>query len=119
MSIPEHFLTLHGEDFVSVMHFRQQLPRTWNICYTIGKNAFKKCTKLKTAVIGKSVKTIKAKAFTKDNKIKKITFKGKKLKTVKKNALSSKVKKNIKAKKTKLKGNKKAIKVFKKKLKIK
>lgn len=86
---------------------------------TIGKNAFKKCTKLKTAVIGKSVKTIKAKAFTKDNKIKKITFKGKKLKTVKKNALSSKVKKNIKAKKTKLKGNKKAIKVFKKKLKIK
>ena len=32
MSIPEHFLTLHGEDFVSVMHSRQQSHRTWNIC---------------------------------------------------------------------------------------
>ena len=26
------FLTLHGEDFVSVMHSRQQSHRTWNIC---------------------------------------------------------------------------------------
>ena len=85
----------------------------------IGKNAFKKCSKLKTVVIGKAVKTISSKAFIGDNKIKKITFKGKKLKTVNKNAFSKKVKKNIKSKKTKLKGNKKAIKLFKKKLKIK
>ena len=85
----------------------------------IEKNAFKKCSKLKTVVIGKAVKTISSKAFIGDNKIKKITFKGKKLKTVKKNAFSKKAKKNIKSKKTKLKGNKKAIKLFKKKLKIK
>ena len=85
----------------------------------IGKNAFKNCSKLKTVVIGKAVKTISSKAFIGDNKIKKITFKGKKLKTVKKNAFSKKAKKNIKSKKTKLKGNKKAIKLFKKKLKIK
>ena len=85
----------------------------------IGKNAFKKCSKLKTVVIGKAVKTISSKAFIGDNKIKKITFKGDKLKTVKKNAFSKKAKKNIKSKKTKLKGNKKAIKLFKKKLKIK
>ena len=84
----------------------------------IGKNAFKKCSKLKTVVIGKAVKTISSKAFIGDNKIKKITFKGKKLKTVNKNAFSKKAKKNIKSKKTKLKGNKKAIKLFKKKLKI-
>ena len=85
----------------------------------IEKNAFKKCSKLKTVVIGKAVKTISSKAFIGDNKIKNITFKGKKLKTVKKNAFSKKAKKNIKSKKTKLKGNKKAIKLFKKKLKIK
>ena len=85
----------------------------------IGKNAFKKCSKLETVVIGKAVKTISSKAFIGDNKIKKITFKGKKLKTVNKNAFSKKVKKNIKSKKTKLKGNKKAIKLFKKKIKIK
>ena len=85
----------------------------------IGKNAFKKCSKLETVVIGKAVKTISSKAFTGDNKIKKITFKGKKLKTVKKDAFSKKAKENIKSKKTKLKGNKKAIKLFKKKLKIK
>ena len=85
----------------------------------IGENAFKKCSNLKTVVIGKAVKTISSKAFIEDNKIKKITFKGKKLKTVKKNAFSKKAKKNIKSKKTKLKGNKKAIKLFKKKLKIK
>ena len=85
----------------------------------IGKNAFKNCSKLETVVIGKAVKTISSKAFIGDNKIKKITFKGKKLKTVKKNAFSKKAKKNIKSKKTKLKGNKKAIKLFKKKLKIK
>ncbi len=85
----------------------------------IGKNAFKKCSKLKTVVIGKAVKTISSKAFIGDNKIKKITFKGDKLKTVKKNAFSKKAKENIKSKKTKLKGNKKAIKLFKKKLKIK
>ena len=84
----------------------------------IGKNAFKKCSNLKTVVIGKAVKTISSKAFIGDNKIKKITFKGKKLKTVNKNAFSKKAKKNIKSKKTKLKGNKKAIKLFKKKLKI-
>lgn len=86
---------------------------------TIGKNAFKKCTKLRTLTIGKKVKTIKANAFAGDNKIKKITFKGKALKKAKKNAFSKKVKRNIKLKKTKLKGNKKSIKVFKKKLKIK
>ena len=85
----------------------------------IGKNAFKNCSKLETVVIGKAVKTISSKAFIGDNKIKKITFKGKKLKTVNKNAFSKKAKKNIKSKKTKLKGNKKAIKLFKKKLKIK
>ena len=85
----------------------------------IGKNAFKKCSKLETVVIGKAVKTISSKAFIGDNKIKKITFKGKKLKTVNKNAFSKNAKKNIKSKKTKLKGNKKAIKLFKKKLKIK
>ena len=85
----------------------------------IGKNAFKKCSKLETVVIGKAVKTISSKAFIGDNKIKKITFKGNKLKTVKKDAFSKKAKKNIKSKKTKLKGNKKAIKLFKKKLKIK
>ena len=85
----------------------------------IGKNAFKKCSKLETVVIGKAVKTISSKAFIGDNKIKKITFKGKKLKTVNKNAFSKEAKKNIKSKKTKLKGNKKAIKLFKKKLKIK
>ena len=85
----------------------------------IGKNAFKKCSKLKTVVIGKAVKTISSKAFIGDNKIKKITFKGKKFKTVNKNAFSKKAKKNIKSKKTKLKGNKKAIKLFKKKLEIK
>ena len=85
----------------------------------IGKNAFKKCSKLETVVIGKAVKTISSKAFLEDNKIKKITFKGKKLKTVNKNAFSKKAKKNIKSKKTKLNGNKKAIKLFKKKLKIK
>ena len=66
-----------------------------------------------------TVKTISSKAFLEDNKIKKITFKGKKLKTVNKNAFSKKAKKNIKSKKTKLNGNKKAIKLFKKKLKIK
>ena len=85
----------------------------------IGKNAFKNCSKLETVVIGKAVKTISSKAFIGDNKIKKITFKCKKLKTVNKNAFSKKAKKNIKSKKTKLKGNKKAIKLFKKKLKIK
>ena len=85
----------------------------------IGKNAFKNCSKLETVVIGKAVKTISSKAFIGDNKIKKITFKGKKLKTVNKNAFSKKAKENIKSKKTKLKGNKKAIKLFKKKLKIK
>ena len=66
----------------------------------IGKNAFKKCSKLETVVIGKAVKTISSKAFIGDNKIKKITFKGKKLKIVKKNAFSKKAKKNIKSKKT-------------------
>jgi hypothetical protein len=86
---------------------------------TIGKNAFKKCKKLKTVVIGKKVKTINAKAFDKDNKIKTINFKGKALKKVKKNAFTKTVKKNIKSETTKLKGNKKAIKVLKKKLKIK
>ena len=85
----------------------------------IGKNAFKDCSKLETVVIGKAVKTISSKAFIGDNKIKEITFKGKKLKTVKKDAFSNKAKKNIKSKKTKLKGNKKAIKLFKKKLNIK
>ena len=83
----------------------------------IGKNAFKNCSKLETVVIGKAVKTISSKAFIGDNKIKEITFKGNKLKTVKKDAFSKKAKKNIKSKKTKLKGNKKAIKLFKKKLK--
>lgn len=86
---------------------------------TIGKSAFEKCTKLKTLTIGKKVKKIYAKAFAKDNNISKITFKGKALKTVKKNAFSKTVIKKIKSKKTKLKGNKKSIKVFKKKLKIK
>ena len=55
---------------------------------SIGKNAFKKCSKLKTVVIGKAVKTISAKAFASDNKIKTITFKGKNLKKVKKNSFS-------------------------------
>ena len=64
----------------------------------IGKNAFKNCSKLETVVIGKAVKTISSKAFIGDNKIKKITFKGDKLKTVKKNAFSKKAKKNIKSK---------------------
>lgn len=86
---------------------------------TIGKNAFKKCTKLKYIVIGKRVKTIMAKAFTGDNRIKQITFKGKYLKKIKKNAISKKAKTNIKLKKIKLKGNKKSIKVFRKKLRIK
>lgn len=86
---------------------------------TIGKKAFKKCTKLSTITIGKKVKTIKSSAFASDNKIKKITFKGKVLKSIKKNAFSKKAKKRIKSKKTKLKGKSKSIKVFKKKLKIK
>ncbi len=86
---------------------------------TIGKNAFKKCVKLKYVVVGKKVKSIQAKAFAGDNRIKKITFKGKNLKTVKKNAFSKKAKTNMKAKKIKLKGNKKSVRVFKKKLRIK
>ena len=84
-------------------------------CYR-KKKIYKRCSKLERVVIGKAVKTISSKAFIGDNKIKKITFKGKKLKTVKKNAFSKKAKENIKSKKTKLKGNKKAIKLFKKKL---
>ncbi len=90
---------------------------TGNKVTVIGKNAFKNCSKLETVVIGKAVKTISSKAFIGDSKIKEITFKGNKLKTVKKDAFSKKAKKNIKSKKTKLKGNKKAIKLFKKKLK--
>lgn len=62
--------------------------------------------KLKYVVVGKKVKSIQAKAFAGDNRIKKITFKGKNLKTVKKNAFSKKAKTNMKAKKIKLKGNK-------------
>lgn len=80
----------------------------------IGKSAFAGCAKLKTVTIGKKVKNIMKKAFYKDNKLKKIVFKGKALKKVAKNAISKKVKGKLS-----LKGNKKSIKVFKKKLKIK
>lgn len=64
----------------------------------IGKNAFKNCKKLKKVTIGKNVKTIKAKAFNKCNKLKTVVVKGKKLKKIAKNAFAKKVRKSLKIK---------------------
>jgi len=49
---------------------------------SIGKNAFKKCKKLKKAVIGKNIKSIGKKAFYKNKKLEKIVIKSKKLKSI-------------------------------------
>ena len=52
----------------------------------INKKAFTKCSNLKSVTIGKYVKTIGNKAFYGCGKLSKVTFKGKKLVTVKKKA---------------------------------
>ncbi len=60
----------------------------------IGANAFKGFKKLQTIVIGKNVTTIGKAAFANCSKLKKVTLKGNKVKTIKKNAFkktSSKV----------------------------
>ena len=53
---------------------------------TMKEAAFAGCTKLKRIYLGTSIKTIGKKAFAKDKKIKKIVIKGKKLKSIGKNA---------------------------------
>lgn len=62
----------------------------------VGKNAFKKCKKLKKVTVGKNVKTISAKAFAASSKLKSITFKGKKVKKIAKTAFNKKVRKTVK-----------------------
>jgi len=79
----------------------------------VSKNAFKKCTKLKSAVIGANVTKIGANAFAGDKKLSKITIKSKKLKSVGKNAIKGiSAKATIKAPKKQLAKYKK---LFKKK----
>ena len=53
----------------------------------IGSNAFSKYNKLKKAAVGKNVLSIAKGAFQGDGKLKNITIKSKKLKTVGKNAV--------------------------------
>lgn len=77
----------------------------------IGNAAFKKCKKLTNAVIGKNIKIIEKNAFFKCPKLKKITIKSTKLKSVGKNAL-----KGIHAK-AKIKVPAKKLKAYKKLLK--
>lgn len=55
----------------------------------ISKNAFKKCTKLKSVTIGKNVTKIGANAFYGDKKLNRITVKSAKLKSVGKNAIKN------------------------------
>lgn len=78
---------------------------------TVGTSAFQGDKKLKTVTIGKSVKTIGAKAFCGDKKLAKITFKGKTVKKIGKNAFKG-IAKNaaFKAPKAKKKAYKKMIK---------
>jgi len=86
----------------------------------VGKKAFKKCSKLKTVVIGSNVKTIGDEAFMKCTKLKKITI-GKNVKTIgKKTFYGNKNLKNIIFKGTKVtKIGKKAMKgVSKVKVKV-
>ncbi len=60
---------------------------------SIGKNAFKSKKKLKSATIGKNVKTIGASAFLGDKKLAKVKFSGTAVKTISKNAFKG-IKKN-------------------------
>ena len=93
------------------------VPKTVNISgvnfkvTAIGAKAFSNCTKVKQAVVGSNVTKIGAKAFYKCKKLKKITIKGKKLKSVGKNAFKKiHAKAVIKVPKSKLKGYKKLLK---------
>jgi hypothetical protein len=61
----------------------------------ISKNALKKCTRLKSVTIGKNVTKIGANAFYGDKKLKKITIKSAKLKSVGKNAIKNVNKKAV------------------------
>lgn len=79
----------------------------------ISKNAFKKCTKLTSVTIGKNVRKIGSNAFYGDKKLKRITIKSTKLKSVGKNAV-----KNI-HKKAVIKVPKKQLKKYKKLFKSK
>ena len=79
----------------------------------IGSNAFAKCKKLKKVTIGKNVTKIGKKAFYKCSALKTVTVKGKKVKSVGKNAF-----KGI-AKKAKLKTPASKKKAYKKLFKIK
>ncbi len=90
---------------------------------SIGKNAFKSKKKLKSATIGKNVKSIGASAFAKDGKLNKITIKSTVLKKVGSKAFSGinkKAKIKVPAKKLKAykkllknKGQKKSVKIVK------
>ncbi len=90
---------------------------------SIGKNAFKSKKKLKSATIGKNVKSIGASAFAKDGRLNKITIKSTVLKKVGSKALSGinkKAKIKVPAKKLKAykkllknKGQKKSVKIVK------
>lgn len=77
---------------------------------TISSNAFKSCKKLTTVTIGKNITSIGSKAFYKDSKLKKITFKGTKVPKIGKNAFKSINKKAV------FKVPKKSLKSYKKKL---
>ncbi|MGN0152938.1 MAG: leucine-rich repeat protein [Lachnospiraceae bacterium] len=52
----------------------------------VGTSAFAGCTRVKSISFGTSVKTIGEKTFARDTKLKKITIKGKKLKSIGKNS---------------------------------
>ncbi|TGX98227.1 hypothetical protein E5357_09705 [Hominisplanchenecus murintestinalis] len=76
----------------------------------IAKNAFKNCKKLKSAVIGKYVSSIGAKAFNGCRALKKITVKSAKLKKVGKNAFKGiYAKASVKAPKAKRKAYRKLL----------
>lgn len=77
----------------------------------VSKNAFKKCTKLKSVTIGKNVTSIGANAFNGDKKLGKIFIRSTKMKTIGKNAFKN-IKKNavIKVPKKKVKAYKKLFK---------
>ena len=89
----------------------------------IGNSAFEGCTNLKTATIGKGLKTIGKNAFKNCKSLKKLTLKGTKLKSVGKTAMkgvNAKCKIKVPAKKVKAykkvfkgKGQKASVKITK------
>lgn len=76
----------------------------------IKASAFAGCTKVRSISLGTSVKTIGEKTFARDTKLKKITIKGKKLKSIGKNSFSGVPKTiEIRAPKSKIKAYTKMI----------